>query len=67
MKDFGIPKKLVKLVKMEGTQYQIRVENRIPEEFEVSTCLNQGDTLSPVLFNTALKKLLEKCKRKQPE
>lgn len=43
---------------MNGTRYQVRVDYIVSEEFEVMTGLKQGDTLSPILFITALEKVI---------
>jgi hypothetical protein len=58
MTEFGIPKMLRNLARMcmEGTLYQIRVDQTISEKFAVETRLKQGDALSPILFNLALEK-----------
>jgi len=60
MEEFGIPQKLVTLTKicMENTQYKIRVESTVSEDFEVRIGLKQGDSLSPTLFNIALEKAI---------
>jgi len=41
---------------MEGTQYQIRIDQTVSKTFTVKIELKQGDALSPLLFNLALKK-----------
>ncbi|KAL4091440.1 hypothetical protein QTP88_026132 [Uroleucon formosanum] len=58
MEEFGIPYKLISLTKMcmEGTKYQVRVDNLLSDTFTVETGLKQGDALSPLLFNLALEK-----------
>lgn len=58
MEEFGIPHKLVSLTKMcmEGTKYQVRVDNTLSELFTLETVLKQGDVPSPILFNLALEK-----------
>jgi hypothetical protein len=43
---------------MNGTRYQVKVDNALSDEFDVLTVLIQGDVLSPLLFNIALKKVI---------
>jgi hypothetical protein len=58
MEEFVIPYKLISLTKicMEGTKYQVRVDNILSDSFIVETGLKQGDALSPLLFNLSLEK-----------
>jgi len=65
MYEFGIPCKLISLTKvcMNGTKYQVRVDNVLSEEFQVVTGLKQGDALSPLLFNIALEKAVRSIQR----
>jgi len=42
---------------MNDTKYQVRDEHVISEEFRVMIGLQQGDALSPLLYNIALEKL----------
>lgn len=60
MAEFGFPAKLIALKKMciEGTKYQVRVDQTTSKEFQVITGLKQRNTLSPLLFNIALEKLI---------
>ena len=53
--EFGIPKKLVRLVKMCSTETYSRVQvgKNLSDRFPIRNGLKQGDTLSPVLFNYA--------------
>jgi hypothetical protein len=51
--EFGIPMRLVSLIKMclSGTYSRVRVGNNSSEIFPIKNGLKQGDTLSPLLFN----------------
>ena len=51
--EFGIPRKLVSLVKMSlsETYSRVRVGKNVSDRFLISNGLKQGDTLSPLLFN----------------
>jgi len=54
--EFGIPKKLVRLIKMCPTETysRVRVGKNLSEMFPIRNGLKQGDALSPLLFNFAL-------------
>ena len=54
--EFGIPKKLVTLIKMclTETYSRVRVGKNLSEMFPIRNGLKQGDALSPLLFNFAL-------------
>ena len=54
--EFGIPKKLVRLIKMYLTETysRVRVGKNLSEMFPIRNGLKQGDALSPMLFNFAL-------------
>ena len=51
--EFGIPRKLVRLVKMSLTETYSRVQvgKNVSDRFPIRNGLKQGDALSPVLFN----------------
>jgi len=53
--EFGIPKKLVRLIKMclTETYSRIRVGKNLSDMFPIRNALKQGDALSP-LFSTLL-------------
>ena len=56
--EFGIPRKLVRLIKMcltETYNYsRVRVGRKLSDRFPIRNGLKQGDALSPLLFNFAL-------------
>ena len=51
----GIPKKMVRLIKMclTETYSRVRVGKNLSEMFPIRNGLKQGDALSPFLFNFA--------------
>lgn len=60
MHEFGFPKKLIRLVELrvENTQYTVRIENTMSTPFTVDTGLKQGDALSQILFNLVLERVV---------
>ena len=54
--EFGIPKKLIRLIKMFLTETfsRVRVGKNLSDMFPIRNGLKQGDALSPLLFNFAL-------------
>jgi len=54
--EFGIPRKLVRLIKMSLTETYIRVRvgENVSDRFPIRNGLKQEDALSPLLFNFAL-------------
>ena len=54
--EYGIPKKLVRLIKMclTETYSRVPVGKNLSEMFPIRNGLKEGDTLSPLLFNFAL-------------
>ena len=53
LNEFGIPRKLVRLIKMSLTETysRVRVGRNVSERFPVRNGLKQGDALTPLLFN----------------
>ena len=53
---FGIPRKLVRLIKtcLDGAQIKLRIGNYLLSSFPIENGLKQGDTISPLLFNFVL-------------
>jgi hypothetical protein len=54
--EFGMPMKLVRLIKicLSETYSRVRVGKHLSDTFPIKNCLKQGDALSPLLFNFAL-------------
>ena len=54
--EFGIPKKLIRLIKMclTETYSRVRVGKNLSDMFPIRDYLKYGDVLSPLLFNFAL-------------
>ena len=54
--EYGIPKKLLRLIKMclAETYSRVRVGKNLSHMFPIRNGLKQGDALSPLLFNFAL-------------
>ena len=53
---FGIPMKLVRLIKMSLTETysRVRVGKNVSDRFPIRNDLKLGDALTPLLFNFAL-------------
>jgi len=53
---FGIPMKLVRLIKicLNETYSRVRVDKHLSDMFLVTNGLKQGDVLTPLLFNFSL-------------
>ena len=54
--EFGIPRKLVSLIKMDLTETysRVRIGKNVSDRFPIMNGLKQRDALSPLLFNFAL-------------
>ena len=64
MEEFTIPKKLINLCKTfaQKTKSAVRIEGTLSSFFENKTGLKQGDSLSLILFNLALQKVIQSIK-----
>jgi sorting nexin-29 len=51
--EFGVPMKLIRLIKMRlnETYSKVRIGRHLSESFPIQNGLNQGDALSPLLFD----------------
>jgi hypothetical protein len=60
--EFGIPKKLVRLIKMclNETFSKVHIGKLLYDKFPIQNGLKQGDALSPLLFNFALEYAIRK-------
>jgi hypothetical protein len=60
--EFGIPKKLVRLIKMclNDTYSNVCVGKLLSDKFPIQNGLKQGDALSPLLFNFTLEYAIRK-------
>ena len=65
--EFGIPKKLVRLIKMclNETYSRVWVGKNLSEMFPIRNGLKQGDALSPLLFNFALEYVIKRVPENQ--
>jgi len=65
--EFGIPRKLVSLIKMSSTETysRVRVGKNVSDKFRIRNGLKQGDALTPMLFNFALEYAIRRVQVKQ--
>jgi hypothetical protein len=63
--EFGIPKKLVRLIKMclNETYSKVHIDKLLSDKFPIQNGLKQGDALSLLLFNFALDYAIRKSKQ----
>ena len=67
--EFGVPKKLVRLIKMclTETYSRVRVGKNLSDMFPIRNGLKQGDALSPLLFNFASEYAIRMVQRNQDD
>ena len=65
--EFGVPQKLVWLIKMclTETYSRVRVGKNVSDMFPIRNGLKQGDALSPLLFNFALEYAIRRVRVNQ--
>ena len=65
--EFGISRKLVRLVNMSlsETYSRVQVGKNVSDRFPITNGLKQGDALSPMLFNFALEIVIRRVQVSQ--
>jgi hypothetical protein len=63
--EFGVPTKLVRLIKvcLNETYSKVRTGKYLSYYFPIQNGLKQGNALSPLLFNFVLQYSLGKCRK----
>jgi hypothetical protein len=64
--EYGVPMKLVRLIKMllNETYSRVRISKHLSDSFPIQNSLKQGDAVSPLLFNFALEYAIRKVQGK---